>query len=80
MVSGAWLATVHGAAKTRIKLNRLSMHARNGFFGGLGRRKYMEQSSPKSEVSKLLRMICIENDRTESVTLSLESLHIMVYF
>ena len=80
MDRGAWRATDHGAAKSRIKLNRLSMHARNGFFAGLGRRKYMEQSSPKSEVSKLLRMICIENDRTESVTLSLESLHIMVYF
>lgn len=50
------------------------------FGGGLGRRKYMEKSSPKSEVSKLLRMICIENDRTECVILSLESLHIMVYF
>ena len=40
----------------------------------------MEESSPKSEVSKLLRMICTENDRSESVTLSLESLHITVYF
>ena len=40
----------------------------------------MEKSSPKSEVSKLLRMICIENHRTESVTLSLESLHILLYF
>ena len=75
---GAWRATVHGVAKSRIKLNWLSMHAM-AFFG-LGRRKYVEESSPKSEVSKLLRMICTENDRSESVTLSLESLHITVYF
>ena len=40
----------------------------------------MEESSPKSDVSKLLRMACTEKDRTESVTLSLESLHILVYF
>ena len=40
----------------------------------------MEESSPKSDVSKLLRMACTEKDRTESMTLSLESLHILVYF
>ena len=78
MDRGAWRATVHGVAKSPIKLNRLSMHAL-AFFG-LGRRKYVEESSPKTEVSKLLRMICTENDRSESVTLSLETLHIMVYF
>ena len=78
MDRGAWRATVHGVAKSPIKLNRLSMHAL-AFFG-LGRRKYVEESSPKTEVSKLLRMICTENDRSESVTLFLETLHIMVYF
>ena len=44
---GAWRATVHGAAKSRIKLNRLSMHARNGFLGGLGKKEIHGEKLPK---------------------------------
>lgn len=49
-------------------------------FLGAGEKEIDGGKLPKSDVSKLLRMACTENDRTESVTLSLESLHSMVYF